>query len=129
MLLPTFDVELDLATLGLAPPEVPFRHADHRRDLRRTTQQEQDSVPAFALAYDSNRQIIRAVDRLVLFLPEDHIRTLPVRVTERTSGPAKWYEVETYHSNVNKWIQVLSRPNEAEALERAQTVGLQGVAA
>ncbi|VWD55918.1 hypothetical protein BCO19218_06651 [Burkholderia contaminans] len=45
-----------------------------------------------------------ATSELVLYLPQNETRPHPVRVVERSACKVKWYAIETWHENVQRWI-------------------------
>ncbi|BBA45287.1 MULTISPECIES: hypothetical protein [Burkholderia] len=65
-----------------------------------------NAFPAFATEYAEDKAIVPAVASCVHFLPASDDRRFPVRVTKRTVAGVKlpWYEVETFHANVARWV-------------------------
>ncbi|WP_184957358.1 hypothetical protein [Paraburkholderia fungorum] len=61
-----------------------------------------------------------AASKLVLFLPQDDSRPHPVRVVERSACKVKWYAIETWHDNVQRWVDRDTAPKKAAAMEKAR---------
>lgn len=88
-------------------------------------QRVKSGVPAFALEYNLDEGLVAmaATPTLVKYFAVDETRLLPVRVTERQAGKSKWYEVETFHENVARWLVRKSFAKKGIAMEDAATMG------
>lgn len=106
---------------------IPFRHPDGRLDARTVTSTAPrvdflgpDAAPEFARQYRvRNGLVADGKPQLLRFYPAAGDRPQPVRVTERSIGKARWYEVETFHANVSQWIDRTSCVTGIEAFEAA----------
>ncbi|VWC81480.1 hypothetical protein BLA39750_01232 [Burkholderia lata] len=65
-----------------------------------------NAFPPYATEYVEDKAIVPTAASCVHFLPAADDRRFPVRVTKRTAAGVKlpWYEVETYHANVARWV-------------------------
>ncbi|WP_241302314.1 hypothetical protein [Burkholderia stabilis] len=82
--------------------------------------------PAFATEYAEDKAIVPTVASCVHFLPAADDRRFPVRVTKRTVAGVKlpWYEVETYHANVARWVYRQSETDVDVAVDAADKTRL-----
>lgn len=77
-------------------------------------------IPAFAYLFPEEDSIMPAASKLMLFLPQDDSRPHPVRVVERSACKVKWYAIETWHDNVQRWVDRDTAPKKAAAMEKAR---------
>ncbi|MGF6603287.1 hypothetical protein P3T23_008041 [Paraburkholderia sp. GAS448] len=117
---------------------IPFLYPDGRpgqpatlatKQLSRGRQRkstEKQAIPAFATEYAAEQTIVATEARCVLFLPADSDRRFPVRVTMRSAagGKVPWYEIETYHINVKRWVVRQRETDRRRAFEVAQAMRL-----
>jgi hypothetical protein len=117
---------------------IPFRYPDGRpgrpatlaaKQLSRTRQRksvEKQTIPAFATEYAPEQTIVATEARCVLFLAADSDRRFPVRVTMRSAAGGKipWYEIETYHPNVKRWVVRQTETGRTRAFDIAQDMRL-----
>ncbi|MBB5547765.1 hypothetical protein A8H39_00370 [Paraburkholderia fungorum] len=117
---------------------VPFRYPDGRPSRPATLGAKQhggaqqlkslakQAIPAFAAEYAEEQTIVATKARCVLFLAADSDRRFPVRVTMRsaTGGKVPWYEIETYHPNVQRWVVRQTETSRVRAFEIAQVTRL-----
>jgi hypothetical protein len=80
----------------------------------------QPTIPAFALKFHDDAAMVETLSELVLFLPDDDARPLPVRVVERSACKAKWYSVESWHANARRWVERGVSAKEEAALDIAR---------
>lgn len=86
-----------------ACPEDDVSHAV-KAQLETASPAAKPTIPAFAYIFHEEDTMVPATSKLVLFLPQDETRPNPVRVVERSACKAKWYAIETWHDNVQRWI-------------------------
>lgn len=77
-------------------------------------------IPAFAYLFPEEDSIVPAASELVIFLPQDHSRPHPVRVVERSACKVKWYAIETWHDNVQRWVDRDTAPKKDTAVDKAR---------
>ena len=63
-----------------------------------------NSVPAFAIVLLVDSLFLTIDFALSLYLPAGEGRRHPTRVIERVACAKVWYEVETWHENVKRWV-------------------------
>lgn len=80
------------------------------------------AIPAFAYFFDDEAAIVPADSRLVEFFPAGDARPQAVRVVERSACKVKWYAVESWHANIERWIDRDVAPKKADALEKARAM-------
>jgi hypothetical protein len=75
----------------------------------------------FELFNDLNqyRSAVPVASRLILPLPMTSFRPDVMRVTERSSAGAKWYEVEIYTPGMHKWVNQKTHTTESAAIKDA----------
>jgi hypothetical protein len=119
-----------LSDSSLEPPVLPsLRAIKHRTTASRKvllpeapSPGEQPTIPAFALEFEEENALVPATSKLVLFLPGDDTRPMPVRVVERSACKAKWYSVESWHANVRRWVDRGSSAKEESAFDTARNM-------
>lgn len=67
-------------------------------------QNEPAAIPDFAYLFHEEMSMMPATSELVLFLPQNETRPHPVRVVERSACKVKLYAIETWHENVQRWV-------------------------
>lgn len=77
-------------------------------------------IPAFAYLFHEEISLVPATSELVLFLPLNETRPHPVRVVERSAYKAKWYAIETWHENVQRWVDRDTAPKKDAAVDKAR---------
>lgn len=124
--------------ITLPRKSIPFRYPDglpsrpstlSTKQVSRARQrrsEEEQAIPAFATEYAPEQTIVATEARCVLFLPADSNRRFSVRVTMRTAagGKVPWYEIETYHLDVKRWVVRQPETNQVRAYEVAQAMRL-----
>jgi hypothetical protein len=87
------------------------------------------SIPAFARKYSVEQAIVATDAQCIQFLPSDDNQRFPVRITMRLAIGAKapWYEIETYHVNVTRWVVRQTETKRELAFDIAYAVGQDGL--